>query len=222
MYISGRERSWMFLYKKLPQPTQEKVYYTDQDVENFAAEFADYPICENYKVKQVFARRFHAGMSNLEEGIVPHWSLGRIVLVGDACHKFTPNAGLGFNNGLQDVVALCNGLQKAVLKTPGLEPTSGTLTNVFKTYQKMRQKAVETDYSYSSQLTRMQTWSNTLYFLMGRYLSACRIVERWMTEYMSRTSYRLGLVFEYLPTSEQLQGKVSWTYSIKSGDEEWK
>ncbi|KAJ4047598.1 hypothetical protein NW761_007345 [Fusarium oxysporum] len=216
MYISGRERSWVFLYKKLPQPTQERVYYTDQDVEDFAAEFANYPVCENYKVRQVFAGRFHAGMSNLEEGIVPHWSMGRIVLVGDACHKFTPNAGLGFNNGLQDVVALCNGLQKAVLETPGLEPTSGSLTNVFKVYQKTRQKAVETDYSYSSQLTRMQAWPNTLYFLVGRYLSAYRIVDQWMVEYMSRASYRHGLVFEYLSTGKQLQGKLSWTYSIKS------
>ncbi|KAH7211343.1 hypothetical protein DER44DRAFT_689562 [Fusarium oxysporum] len=217
MYITGRERSWIFLYKRLPQPTREKVSYTDQDVEDYAAEFADYPVCENYKVRQVFAQRFHAGMSNLEEGIVRHWSLGRIVLVGDACHKFTPNAGLGFNNGVQDVVALCNGLRKAVLEAPGQEPTSHTLRNVFTTYQKTRRNAVKADYSYSFHLTRMQAWPNTLYFLIGRYLSTYRIADRWMMEYLSWTSYRHGLVLEYLSTSKQLQGKVNWTYSIRSG-----
>ncbi|KAJ1326514.1 kynurenine 3-monooxygenase [Microdochium nivale] len=56
------------------------------------------------------------GMTNLGEGVARNWHYsGLVVLVGDACHKFTPNAGQGFNTGLQDVVALCNLLRGALV-----------------------------------------------------------------------------------------------------------
>ena len=34
---------------------------------------------EKLTVKDVFAQRYHAGMTNLEEGILKHWSWGRLV-----------------------------------------------------------------------------------------------------------------------------------------------
>ncbi|KAK7423009.1 hypothetical protein QQX98_001299 [Neonectria punicea] len=119
MYLSGQERAWIFLYEKLPEPTKERTSYTDDDVDALAARFADFPVTDTLKVKDVFAEKLTAGMANLEEGVLQHWSMGRVVLVGDACHKFTPNAGLGFQNGIQDVVALINNVRTTVLITPG-------------------------------------------------------------------------------------------------------
>lgn len=90
----------VFLYKKLPKSTKERVDYTDQAVEALAEEFAEYLLTRTVKVKDVWPRMLGAGMTNLEEGIVQHWNLGTIVLVGDACYKLTTHLGLGFNNGV--------------------------------------------------------------------------------------------------------------------------
>lgn len=104
MYFTGRERCWVFLYKKLPKPTRERTSYSQKDIDDLAQEYEDFLINETLKFRDLWAKRLMSGMSNLEEGIATHWSFGPAILVGDACHKFTPNAGLGSNSGVQDVV----------------------------------------------------------------------------------------------------------------------
>ncbi|KAF9190695.1 hypothetical protein BGZ51_008337 [Haplosporangium sp. Z 767] len=44
----------------------------------------------------------------LEEKVFDTWHAGRTVLIGDACHKFTPAGGQGAINAIQDTVALAN------------------------------------------------------------------------------------------------------------------
>ncbi|RYC57320.1 hypothetical protein CHU98_g8884 [Xylaria longipes] len=110
-------------------------------------------------------------MANLEEGIVKHWSWNRLVLVGDACHKFTPNYGLGYNNGIQDVVALVNELHQVVtLNRPGNgTPSLGTLRGALSRYQAARMGSLQGDYNSSANLTRMSAWRNWMYRLFDRY-----------------------------------------------------
>ncbi|GKZ37349.1 hypothetical protein AbraIFM66950_008839 [Aspergillus brasiliensis] len=98
----------------LPAATSARTNYTQKDVDTVAAEFADFPLTHTVKVKDVWLQMLGTGLTNLDEGIVKQWSLGRIVLVGDACDKMTTHLGLGFNHGIQDVVVLCNRLRQAV------------------------------------------------------------------------------------------------------------
>ncbi|KAF9029200.1 hypothetical protein BGZ52_009800 [Haplosporangium bisporale] len=44
----------------------------------------------------------------LEEKIFETWHHGRTVLIGDACHKFTPAGGVGATNAMHDAVVLAN------------------------------------------------------------------------------------------------------------------
>ncbi|KAF5529108.1 FAD binding domain-containing protein [Fusarium mexicanum] len=116
MYLTGHDKGWLFLYEKLDQPSNKRCHYDEKALRSFKDTFADWPINEKLTVKHVLGDPdVIAGMTNLEEGIVGKvsWN-GRIVLVGDAWHKFTPNSGLGFNNGVQDVVSLCNKLQALI------------------------------------------------------------------------------------------------------------
>ncbi|KAK0715355.1 hypothetical protein B0H67DRAFT_645119 [Lasiosphaeris hirsuta] len=141
-----------------------------EDIEAFAARFGDHAISEHLKVKDVFHQRYTAGMANLEEGIVKHWSWDRIVLVGDACHKFTPNQGLGYNNGVQDVVRLLNELRRVVPVDGSATPSLGALTKAFSRYQASRKKAVKKDYKSSFETTRMSVWSSWAYYIIHRHL----------------------------------------------------
>ncbi|KAK3816961.1 MAG: hypothetical protein JOS17DRAFT_400312 [Linnemannia elongata] len=79
----------------------------------------------------------------LEEKIFTTWSAGRIVLLGDACHKLHPAAGQGAVNAIQDAVVLAN-----LLYTLPSTSTS-SITNMFKTYQDERMPNVQASYKTS-------------------------------------------------------------------------
>lgn len=215
MYLSGRQKAWIFLYQKLQEPTKERVTYTPVDIEAFAAQFADYPVTGHLKVKDVFNKET-AGMSNLDEGIVEQWHSGRIVLTGDACHKFTPNAGFGLNNGLQDVAALCNRLCNiAQTGQHGGHFAVESLSRAFEDYQGTRQPNIQQDFAHSARVTRMHAWANFWYRVLSRYIMASSAVERLMLKYLAIEKLREKLVLDYVPCEETFRGTVDWLHPMK-------
>ncbi|GKZ31295.1 hypothetical protein AbraIFM66950_011655 [Aspergillus brasiliensis] len=220
MYLSGRERGWIFLYERLPQPTSDRVDYTTEDMEAMAARFADFPITETLRVKDVYAERFTAGMATLEEGILQHWGWGRIALAGDACHKYTPNAGLGLNNGIRDVVVLCNGLHKALQTAADNSLDTATLGQIFDEYAKERARPVRSDAAQSAQTTRLHAWANTLYYLAARYIMSWQWVEGLLIGHLGARAAKQWLVLKYAPATEPFVGAVKWDNPLPSLDKE--
>ncbi|GAD93915.1 hypothetical protein ANI_1_936034 [Paecilomyces variotii No. 5] len=219
MYFSGPERGWFFLYKRLPRQTRGRTDYTHQDIEHVAQEFAEYPLTRSVKVKDVWPRMLGAGLTNLDEGIVNNWSFGRIVLVGDACHKMTTHLGLGFNHGIQDVVLLCNSLQKAIRADRSGNPDANTLSGVFERYAAVRKSPVcslKGDVLKSGLETRMHAWHNIWYYILSRYLTVPRVVEDLFMRYVMVPEFRKGQVLDYVPKEEPMKGKISWIYPMNS------
>ncbi|BCR98501.1 FAD-dependent oxidoreductase [Aspergillus luchuensis] len=220
MYLSGRDRGWIFLYERLPQPTSDRVDYTTEDIEAMAARFADFPITDTLKVKDVYTERFTSGMANLEEGILQHWGWGRIVLAGDACHKYTPNAGLGFNNGIKDVVVLCNGLHKALQSAAGGLLDAATLGQIFNEYEEERAGPVRSDAGQSARTTRLHAWANTLYFLAARYILSWEVVEGFLINFLGARAMKQCPVLGYAPATEPFVGAVKWDHPLPAIDQE--
>lgn len=219
MYLSGPKRGWIFLYKRLPQPTSERTVYTDEDVETLAAEFAEFPLTQSVKVKDVWETRHGAGLTNLEEGIVKHWSLGRIVLVGDACHKFTTHVGLGLNNGIQDIVALCNILRGANPTTPEKSLNYSSLRKVFEAYETLRKSSsssLHADLLNSGLETRMHAWANPAYYLISRWLMIPNFAEDLLMKFGILPQFRKGLVLDYVPGEEPMRGQLSWLHPMST------
>ncbi|RSL42447.1 hypothetical protein CEP54_015479 [Fusarium duplospermum] len=210
MYLTGRERGWILLYDK-SEPTTTLRSYSEKEVEEVAAKLAEFPVTETLKVKDVVKERFTWGMSDLGEGILKHWSYGRIVLTGDACHKFTPNAGLGLNNGIQDVVVLCNGLHKAV--ADGKTDTA-TLVEVFEKYQSDRAEAVEKDYKQSALVTRLQTWASGVYYFLSRFVLSNNFVAKFVARFVTSPHIRKARVLDFVRGTELPLGNVWWQYAI--------
>ncbi|RMJ09247.1 hypothetical protein CDV36_011123 [Fusarium kuroshium] len=210
MYLTGRERGWILLYDK-SEPTTTLRSYSEKEVEEVAAKLAEFPVNETLKVKDVIKERFTWGMSDLGEGILKHWSYKRIVLTGDACHKFTPNAGLGLNNGIQDIVVLCNGLHKAV--EDGKTDTA-TLAKVFEKYQSDRAEAVEKDYKQSALVTRLQTWASGLYYFLSRFVLSNNFVARFVARFITSPHIRKARVLDFVRGVELPLGNVGWQYAI--------
>lgn len=210
MYLTGRERGWILLYDK-SEPTTALRSYSEKEVEEVAAKLAEFPVTETLKVKDVVKERFTWGMSDLGEGILKHWSYRRIVLTGDACHKFTPNAGLGLNNGIQDVVVLCNGLHQAV--ADGKTDTA-TLAKVFEKYQSDRAEAVEKDYKQSALVTRLQTWASGLYYFLSRFVLSNNFVARLVARFVTSPHIRKARVLDFVRATELPLGNIGWQYAI--------
>jgi 2-polyprenyl-6-methoxyphenol hydroxylase-like FAD-dependent oxidoreductase len=213
MWITGRERAWLLLYEKLPEPTKEPKRYTKAEMDEFAARFADWPVNEHLKVKDVYDSS-KAGMSNLDEGVLEHWSLGRIVLAGDACHKFTPNAGLGFTNGIQDVALLCNLLHDATKSCADSEVDEDTLQKVFLEYQSARREATEFDCGVSAAATRSHAWATPIYWFVGRFLYPIYAFQWLLQNYLVAPRIKQSRVLDYVFGEDRIQGRIPWAYSI--------
>ncbi|RAH76613.1 FAD binding domain-containing protein [Aspergillus japonicus CBS 114.51] len=228
MFLAGQERGWVFLYERIPTgPTTERMRYTKADMEAYAARFADFPVSKMLKVKDVYATRLTEGMANLEEGILAQWSWGgRIVLAGDACHKFTPNAGRGLNNGMQDVVALCNGLHALLQSSgPDVAPSKTALAKVFEEYQKVRAAPLKADADQSLSQSRMHAWASPFYQFMARYVMSRDWVMWFLLNFLGAREIRKALALDYIPADEPypdalLRHEVSHQVDITTQAEE--
>lgn len=213
MYIPGKNRGWLFMYERLPRKTSERMWYTEKDVAQQAAKFADFPITESHKVGDVFTFET-AGMANVEEGIAKNWSYRRVVLVGDACHKFTPNAGLGFQNGLQDVVALCNGLSRALRSSPDGTLSEGILEGVIDEYKEARKDPVKDDAARSAAVVRLQTWANWIYYFFARHVLSWSFVPILIANRSVAPRIAGSLVLDYVAVDEPFTGSVEWVHPM--------
>ncbi|KAM0210309.1 hypothetical protein ACHAQD_010825 [Fusarium lateritium] len=220
MYLTGRDKGWAFLYEKLDQPSNKRHLYDEKALRSFGTSFGDWPLDENLKVHHVLdGPSTVAGMTNLEEGVARNvsWN-GRIVLLGDAWHKFTPNSGLGFNNGVQDVVSLCNRLY-ALIRKDG-QPDAAALDNAFKKYQDERNELLKSDYLRSAQATRLSAWATTVDYLVGKYIYSIPYFQRFMVTRYTSPKISKGLILDYISISELFTGKVQWIHPTRGSLEE--
>ncbi|KAF4459802.1 FAD binding domain-containing [Fusarium albosuccineum] len=214
MYVTGRDMAWVFLYKKLAEPTKGYVSYKQEDIDAVAEEFKDFHVNETLTVKELWKTKMGTGMTTLDEGIAKHWSWGRIVLVGDACHKFTPNAGAGLNNGISDIVTLCNGLREEIHADPSGNPTQNNLTKMFAAYQSSRIAGLQADASLSANLTRVQAWATPVHYFLSKYVMCSSLIEHYMVALFISKAMSTAPVLNYVPGEEPLKGAVPWTHPI--------
>lgn len=224
VYLTGQVKGWIFLYERLPEPSRDRVKYDKEDIRAFAESFADWTLHDTLKVRDVICQKsFVAGMANLEEGVAKNKSWGgRIVLVGDACHKFTPNAGLGFNNGVQDVVSLCNRLNAlnstnstdSLLKPSFTVPDAVSLQQAFEEYEAERAEPLKGDYRGAADATRLSAWENWRYYALAKYILRFGFVRNYLITHKASPGIRDGLVLDYITADEPFTGSILWEHPL--------
>ncbi|KUI52937.1 2-heptyl-3-hydroxy-4(1H)-quinolone synthase [Cytospora mali] len=215
--LNSSKRAWLFLYEKLDEPAKERVSYGEADMEAFAAKHGDMVVGDRLKLRDIISTRESGGMANLEEGVLKHWSSGRIVLAGDACHKYTPNAGLGLNNGIQDVVALVNELHRCLESVgQGISPGSHELAAAFKRYEEPRKALAREDLDLSAHLTRLCAWPNTGYWLFDQYVMGnIPGLNEIFLRYSVSPKISRGLCLDFVESEEPFQGRVPWVHTMR-------
>ncbi|KAI9369639.1 hypothetical protein BJX61DRAFT_545412 [Aspergillus egyptiacus] len=183
--------------------------YTDADAEEVAVRIAHHPVCETLVFGEVWKRRIRGSMVSLEEGVLRHWSHGRIVLAGDAVHKVTPNLALGGNSTMESVVVLCNHLHRTVVAHQGGRVSRATLRKVFSAYQAEREGRMHEIAKLSSLITRVQAWDGW----------AIKVLASWVLPFQAdhKLSDQMGEVIAAAPKLDYIdvgqgfpRGRLPW------------
>ncbi|KAF9573782.1 DNA damage-inducible protein 1 [Mortierella alpina] len=91
----------------------------------------------------------------LEEKLFETWSYGRVVLIGDACHKMHPSAGLGAVAAIQDAAVLSDLLFHLPVRA-----SLQDITNAFESYREDRYPIAQQSYEARYQMSHLneQSW----------------------------------------------------------------
>ena len=214
-FFVGEDSAIMGVYERLEKPTREPLRYTSADEQSFVAKWGHLPLTKGGQLTlgQAYAQKIESGLVNLEEGIVKNWSWGgRMVLVGDAAHKFTPSTGAGCNNGIIDTVVLANQLNRAF--SSGV-PSSNRLATAFKEYQDARFDEVTAGCSISSNTSAMATWPNAILKFLDVRVFSSKTVQKFLVNQGVGTIAKTP-IFDYIEGEEQIVGSVPWVHAIPS------
>lgn len=130
------QRIFWMLYQSLDRPLEQPLFYGKGEAEALAAEHGDCPVGEGFTFKQLRDSKTFEKLAVLEEGVATKWYWKRVVLLGDAVHKVTPNQAHGANIGLESAACLVNRLRS--LLDLSADPTETQLEQVFDAYQQDR------------------------------------------------------------------------------------
>ena len=208
----GETKMWFFVYQKLDEPARRPQRFTRDDEEAYAARWGDVHLTDDLLFRDVYATRLGAGMTNLEEGILKNWSWDRIVLVGDAAHKVTPNFGWGFNSGVQDLVVLTNALRGLLAQHDGQLDTA-TISALFAGYQEERIGFMRKIVELSGRVTRMGAWQNGAMWLLDRYLFPALHADQWLARHSVGKMVAKVPVLNFLEEKHFRAGRIPWVHT---------
>jgi len=218
-FFIGKERMWFFVYEKLAEQTKEDRSYTAADADAFAEAHGDLHIAPGLIFRDVYASRNGAGLTNLEEGVLPRWTAGRVALVGDAAHKVTPNIGWGYNSGVMDLVALINPLRRALVANNGKPLGPETITEVFAAYQAERMAFMTKINTLSATVTRNSTWATKLQRALDEYVFPLVKADELIVKHVLGPMVASTPVLYWLDEEHFAQGTIPWKHGPKAEPE---
>ncbi|KAK2042425.1 FAD/NAD(P)-binding domain-containing protein [Colletotrichum somersetense] len=160
-----------FFYVKLPSVTRMPncPRFTDEDAYALVNQYGNTFLGPGYTLQTLWDSRVRATLAPLEEGVAKKWSHGRIVLIGDAVHKLTVNAGLGANTAYEGTTRLVNGLHDLLRQNP--HPILPEITSTFNTYEKDQRLRAEFVLKISAAVTRYEAQDTWILKAASRWLS---------------------------------------------------
>lgn len=169
---STRNKTFWFVIMKLDRKyiAPNVPRFTQMDGEAIVMKVADWKVTAATTLQDLWDKRTRFTMVPLEEAIYERWHEGRLVLLGDAVHKVTPNAGHGGNTAVESAATLSNLLSKASGGTGNLRLDYPSMISVFQEYQRDRQKRVQTACTMSSMATRLQALDSSLWKILGLHV----------------------------------------------------
>ena len=180
-FFAGDDTAVLGIYEPLPEPTKKRQYFTSADEQALVERWGHVKLLHgnDLTIAEMYAKRAQAGLVTLEEGVLEHWSWGsKIVLVGDAAHKYTPSTGSGCNNGMVDACLLAKELSAALEENEPIE--AARIEAAFARYQNLRKDVSIATCTGSGRATAMATWSGSILSFIDVHIIPRRIVQNFI------------------------------------------
>ncbi|PWY78348.1 FAD/NAD(P)-binding domain-containing protein [Aspergillus heteromorphus CBS 117.55] len=143
-YVMGsgpENRVYWFIMMKMAQAVHgsEIPRFTEEDKERAIREHWNDPITPDVRLSDLYRARLRVIYTPIPEFVYKKWHVGRMITIGDACHKVLPITAQGGNQALESAAAVTNGLMMALSQPPSCGPLSLTeVQSMFEQVQKMR------------------------------------------------------------------------------------
>ncbi|CAG9986558.1 unnamed protein product [Clonostachys byssicola] len=212
----GEDSAVIGLYETLDEPTRVRFRFTEADEAAVVERWGNLALTAggSLTLRMAYDRRIQSGLVSLEEGVTEHWSWdGRIVLVGDAAHKYTPSTGAGCNTGVLDIVTLANELHKVVSNAEVGAPSRQEMASAFNAYQKSRYAGVVDGCQRAGMVTSMTTWRTWKLWFLDQYVFSWHFVQRYLAKFVA-VKYASMEVFSYIKATERMVGRHPWVNSF--------
>jgi 2-polyprenyl-6-methoxyphenol hydroxylase-like FAD-dependent oxidoreductase len=216
--FAGEETTVVGVYEKLEKPTKKRMRFTPADEDALIERWGHLVLLADRRLtlRQVYENRIQSGLVSLEEGVVDHWSWdGRIVLAGDAAHKFTPSGGAGCNNGIVDVISLANEVARTMDEV-GMNPSKTQLSEAFGRYQALRYPLVSLECKDSGDATAMAIWSTGTLRFVDRHVLPNTMFQRISSRDAAKANADTPS-FDYIAGTDVILGKIPWTKPMGKG-----
>ncbi|RDA95735.1 hypothetical protein CP533_1108, partial [Ophiocordyceps camponoti-saundersi (nom. inval.)] len=189
---------------------EERPQYTAEEARKTCESIASKRIDTDLTFGHLWERCQVSTMTPLEEGCFDTWHGGRMICVGDAVRKVTPNIGQGANMAIEDVAALANALweQRKGRHEGSIAPQKPV--EIGAVVQAIRLHRTRSVCRQSEFLTRMQAHDGLLKSLLVRYaLPALHDIPAGSSAVVLGGAQRLAFV----PLPGRAAGRASgWTF----------
>ena len=84
--FTTKDEAMIIVYHRIPAE-RKRTYFGQNDAEDAAKPWLDVYVGEGLTFGDLWRQKTAGGTANYDEGVLPWWHWGRMVLVGDAAHK---------------------------------------------------------------------------------------------------------------------------------------
>ncbi|KAH8200320.1 hypothetical protein TruAng_005536 [Truncatella angustata] len=208
--FSQADRIYFFFIFRVDKPYTWPARPSSKDADRDALveSVADHPISDTLLFGELWKKRIRGELLYLEDGVYEHWHSGRIVLTGDAVHKFTPNMGFGGNCGIESTAVLCNHLNRLLREGKGRKPSQEQLTEIFELYQNRQVPRMKEISELCRLVTKVQAWETPYHKFVDTWvfpMQSDKELANQLTEIIRR-----GAKLDYVDDAGFGPGTVTW------------
>ncbi|EKJ69233.1 hypothetical protein NXS19_012747 [Fusarium pseudograminearum] len=208
LIMPTHKKYFFTIYLKLDKPTTGRHYITAEEAGELAKKYEDVYMAPGITFKQVWESKKWFYTAPFEEGVAKTWSRDRVVLIGDAVHKMTPNIGFGLNTGWQSTVVLINLIRTLILENQN--PDINDLTKVFDEYKNIRFAHVTNDVKLAGTSTRAVIWDNFIWKFLDQYLLPYINGDTILAKHMCCPTILKAFTLNWLPEPNFKEGELKW------------
>ncbi|KAF5657010.1 FAD NAD(P)-binding domain-containing protein [Fusarium heterosporum] len=176
--------------------------FTKEDEDLIAKEHWKDQITEDLQFSDIYKRKVSSVCTPLHEHVYKHWYFGRIMTIGDSCHKFEPLTGQGGNSAIETAASFTNYLVTKLRSAKQDYLSDQDVTDVFESVQRIRRPRVSKLVAESHKRQQLEAMETPLLEAVATYLvpwiGKSAVFNRWIQSYCPAVS------LEHLPIPERM------------------